>query len=91
MKNLFVFLTLLAFSCDSPLKSGLVISKYYEEEQTTTRTQYDFVMKQYLPITVWDDEDFILVVASGTDTQRVKVEQDVFNAFSVGDLIQFKY
>lgn len=77
--------------CETPLKSGVVVDKWYEEEEINTYIEYDVILKMPLPKTSWDDEDFVLILKgfNGKDTvqQRIEVSKMDYENTNIGDRV----
>jgi len=96
MKKLLLGLLLFVAACSDPIVSGVVIDKRYEPPRTYVRT----VMKpifgfkgqvSYFPVTetVYDDEDFVLVVRGKTKKGEIKarnfyVSKQTYSLYKVG-------
>ena len=90
----YLLLAVVLSACESRLKSGVVVDKWYEEGETETYVEYDVVFKMTLTKTRWDDEDYVLIVKgfNGKDTvqQRFEVTQTDFQNTKVGDSVAFQ-
>lgn len=94
----FILSALLVFvlfsSCKPRLSSGVVVNKFYEQDETIMIVQYDPVLGFARPFTYWDDADYVLIVRgfNGDELieQRFEVSEFVYNTKIIGDSISLK-
>ena len=90
----YVLLTVVLSACESRLKNGVVVDKWYEEGETESYVEYDVIFKMPMTKTKWDDEDYVLIVKgfNGKDTvqQRFEVSQTDFKNTNIGDSVTFQ-
>jgi hypothetical protein len=90
----YVLLAVVLSACESRLKSGVVVDKWYEEGETETYVEYDIIFKLPMTETRRDDEDYVLIVKgfNGKDTvqQRFEITQTYFQNTKVGDSVAFQ-
>jgi hypothetical protein len=83
-----LFIALLFTSCETGLKSGVVIDKWREAPHNKTVTRYNVVSKRPMAQTVYVDEQFALVVKGydGEDTivQKVYVPKAQYQKAKIG-------
>jgi hypothetical protein len=90
----YVLLAVVLSACETRLKNGVVVDKWYEEGELETYVQYDVVFEMPMTKTRWDDEDFVLIVKgfNGKDTvkQRFEVSKTDYENTNVGDIVTFQ-
>lgn len=76
------------------MKNGVVVDKWYEEGTSKTYSYYDVSLKMSMVRTIWDDEDYVLIVkgfnGKHTVKQRFEVSQKDFKNIKVGDSVAFQ-
>jgi hypothetical protein len=96
MNGFFAYLLLaVALSaCETRLKNGVVVDKWYEEGRTVTYSYYNVALKMPMVGTRWVDEDFVLIVKgfNGKDTvqQRFEVSKNDYENTNIGDSVTFQ-
>lgn len=90
----YVLLAVVLSACETRLKKGVVVDKWYEEGRTETYVEYDVIFKMPMTKTRWDDEDYVLIVKgfNGKDTvqQRFEVSQVDFQNVNIGNCVAFQ-
>ena len=90
----YVLLTVVLSACESRLKNGVVVDKWYEEGEQEFYVAYDVIFEMPMNKTRWDDEDYVLIVKgfNGKDTvqQRFEVSQTDFKNTNIGDSVTFQ-
>ena len=89
-----MLLAVVLSACEARLKNGVVVHKWYEEGETEYYVEYDVIFKMPMTKTIWDDEDYVLIVKgfNGKDTvqQRFEVSQTDFKNTNIGDVVTFQ-
>lgn len=90
----YVLLAVVLSACETRLKKGVVVDKWYEEGRTEMYVEYDVIFKMPMTKTRWDDEDYVLIVNgfNGKDTvqQRFEVSQVDFQNVNIGNCVAFQ-
>ena len=90
----YVLLAVVLSACETRLKSGTVVDKWYEEGEIETYVEYDVIFKMPMTKTRWDDEDFVLIVKgfNGKDTvqQCFEVSKNDYEKTNIGDSVAFE-
>lgn len=89
----YVLLAVVLSACETRLKKGVVVDKWYEEGRTETYVEYDVIFKMPMTKTRYDDEDYVLIVRgfNGKDTvqQRFEVSETDFKNTNISDSVTF--
>lgn len=84
-----VIITILICSCNQRLTQGTVVNKWYEKGHYYTYVEYDIILKMSVTKTIWDDEDYVLILKgfNGKDTiqQRCEVTLKDYINIKVGN------
>ena len=90
----YMLLAVVLLGCESRLKKGVVVDKWYEEGKNETYIEYDVIFKMPMTKTRWDDENYVLILKgfNGIDTikQRFEVSKGYFKNKKVGDSVVFQ-
>jgi hypothetical protein len=93
-KVAYVLLAVVLSACESRLKNGVVVDKWYEEGRIESYTYYNVALKIPMVGNRFDDEDFVLIVKgfNGKDTvkQRFEVSKTDYENTNVGDSFTFQ-
>lgn len=84
-----ILIIFILVSCEARLSGGKIIGKWYEPPTSRTHMKYNPAIKVITPITIYDDEDYVIIVrgfnGKDTVTQRFEISRVDYYQFQIGD------